>query len=329
MNGYEIYKHTIAHKLLYLHSNMANNTNTNNTQPQIKVTKLNNYEENYQHRVEEARHQEVKELRKELFVWALSLMVTVISPSLATGATFIAYALIDESHILTASTSFTVLLLFNALRFPINYFGRLLGRLAQALTSMERIASFLDRELRSRESSENDKLPSFEKKEKTSGHETVTEARHPIVGVRNASFRIGSQVSHGESSLPSEMLSTSRHQENGFEVSGIDFSLHRGEILALVGAVGSGKSTIINGLIAELPMAEGASLSLDGKLALVSQSAYILNRSLRDNILFGEPFEQERYEQVLETCCLWPDIELLGEAGDLTEIGKWRRCAFP
>jgi ATP-binding cassette, subfamily C (CFTR/MRP), member 1 len=47
-----------------------------------------------------------------------------------------------------------------------------------------------------------------------------------------------------------------------------------------------------------------------------------MNTTLRQNILFGEAFEQERYERVLEACCLWPDIDLLGDAGDLTEIGK-------
>ena len=284
---------------------------------------MNNYEENYQQRVEEARHKEVGELRKELFVWALSLVVTVISPSLAAGATFIVYALADESNVLTAAETFTVLLLFNALRFPINYFGRLLGRLAQALTSMERIADFLDREVRSEEhrlKAESNNLQSSENMEKS--EESFVEAGDSIVAVRNASFRIGSSNSVDPSSLSSEIVPKRRHQEGGFEVSGIDFTLQRGEILALVGAVGSGKSTIINGIIAELPMAEGGSISLDGKLALVSQSAYILNRSLRENILFGKPFEQDRYEKVLEACCLWPDIELLGEAGDLTEIGK-------
>ena len=275
--------------------------------------------------MEAARHQEVQELRKELFVWALSLMVTVISPSLAAGGTFIAYALIDESHILTASEVFTVLLLFNALRFPINYFGRLLGRLAQALTSMTRIATFLDRQVRAPESN----LPPYDRNEKSGDQDCLVEAAQPIVVVRDASFRIQTALSADLAALSSESPATSRHQESGFEVTGIDFSLDRGEILALVGSVGSGKSTIINGIIAELPMAEKGSLSLNGKLALVSQSAYILNRSLRDNILFGQPFEQERYEQVLEACCLWPDVELLGEAGDLTEIGKRCCCASP
>lgn len=94
---------------------------------QIKVTKLNNYEESYQKRITEARRKELATLRKELAVWALTLVLTVISPVVATCATFFLYILIDSSHVLTASRSFTVLLLFSALRFPISYAGRLLG----------------------------------------------------------------------------------------------------------------------------------------------------------------------------------------------------------
>ena len=283
---------------------------------QIKVTKLNNYEENYKQRVEEARHLEVAEVIKELFFWALSLVVTVVSPSLAAGATFIVYVLVDESNILTAADTFTVLLLFGALRFPINYFGRLLGRLAQALASLERIIEFLEREVRVCD--ESDAINGCRK----------TTSGGPLVEVHNATFRIGAikldEESLDTASLASERTSNSRRGEGGFAVSGIDVTLFRGEILGLVGAVGAGKSTIINGIIGELPMDEGGSISLNGKrLALVSQSAFVLNRSLRDNVLFGLPFEQDRYEDVLEACCLWPDIELLGEAGDLTDIGMF------
>jgi len=66
-------------------------------------------------------------LRKELAVWALTLVLIVVSPIIATAATFAVYVLIDEDNVLTASRSFSVLLLFSALRFPINFAGRLLG----------------------------------------------------------------------------------------------------------------------------------------------------------------------------------------------------------
>jgi len=66
-------------------------------------------------------------LRKELAVWAMTLVITVCSPVVATAFTFSVYVLMDEENILTASKTFSVLLLFAALRFPINYAGRLLS----------------------------------------------------------------------------------------------------------------------------------------------------------------------------------------------------------
>jgi ABC-type multidrug transport system fused ATPase/permease subunit len=111
----------------------------------IKVTKLNNYEGKYKQWIDASRLEELKLLRRELFVWAMTLVFTVCSPLLAAAATFVTHVLVDESHILTPAKSFTVLLLFAALRFPINYVGRLIGKLGQALEATKRIDSFLSR----------------------------------------------------------------------------------------------------------------------------------------------------------------------------------------
>jgi hypothetical protein len=93
----------------------------------MKVTKLNSYEDSYRSRITEARDNELSYLRQELAVWSMTLVLIVVSPMLATAATFSVFVLIDEGNILTASRSFSVLLLFSALRFPINFAGRLLG----------------------------------------------------------------------------------------------------------------------------------------------------------------------------------------------------------
>jgi ABC-type multidrug transport system fused ATPase/permease subunit len=197
---------------------------------QIKVTKLNHYEENYANRVDEARQKELGKLRSELFVWALSLVVTVISPTLASAATFIVYALVNENHILTAAETFAVLLLFNALRFPINYFGRLLGRLAQALNSMDRIAEYLDRV--SREDDEQSTTADAQDENPFSRSKQSS----PLLEVRNASFRIGPSRSNDELvSSDAHELAKGFNQTSGFEVSGIEFALHRGEMVGLVG----------------------------------------------------------------------------------------------
>lgn len=93
----------------------------------IKITKLNNYERNYLTRVGQVRDAELALLRKELALWAMTLVITVTSPVIAAWGVFSTYVLTSENNVLTASKTFSVLLLLAALRFPINYAGRLMG----------------------------------------------------------------------------------------------------------------------------------------------------------------------------------------------------------
>lgn len=254
------------------------------------------------------RHEELRLLRQELAIWAVTLMLTVISPVLATAGTFAVYVLIDEGNILTAAKSFSVLLLFSALRFPVNYAGRLLGKAAQALSALQRIEHFLDREIRSTATMDGKSRPKVE--------EAALDDEQPPLVVTKAAFRVGedklNEVSIGDTL-----------RGGSFTVSEFDFVVRRGEILAVCGPVGSGKSTLINGMINEAtPLSKETSVSTTGRVAYVPQTPFILNATLRDNILFGLPFDQSHYDRVLDACALRSDIIQLGVAGDLTEIGE-------
>lgn len=281
----------------------------------IKVTKLNNYESRYQKRIEDTRNRELKLLRKELFAWAMTLVVTVLSPVLASAATFATFVLVSEDNILTVSETFTVLLLFIALRFPINYAGRLIGRAAQALEACRRLSAFFSREVRGHlieNGSSNQAINSQTTQETTPAD---------ILRVENATFQIGSRALTGTNNeLDISDVDDSAHIN--FSLSDVNLSLAPGQILAVVGPVGAGKSTLINGIIGEVPVSPSTVICKEGKVAYASQIPFILNATLKDNILFGLPFDTERYEQVLDACCLRPDIEQLGEAGDNTQIGK-------
>ena len=285
---------------------------------QIKVTKLNNYEENYKDRIESARSEEHDLLRRELAWWAISLVVTVTSPVLASAGTFATFVLVSEDNILTSAQTFTVLLLFIALRFPIAYTGRLIGKASQALDSLRRIDEFVGRELRPDQSKDPEQNVS-------NGPETALKEDDdsPVLVVKNGVFRFGRSESL-ESEAPGESTHTSGASKNivGFEVSGIDFSLRRGQVLAVVGPVGSGKSTVINGIMGEVPSTPDTHVSTKGAVAYVSQTAFILNATVRANILFGLRYDDVWYNKVLDACCLRPDLEQLGEAGDLAEIGE-------
>jgi ABC-type multidrug transport system fused ATPase/permease subunit len=97
-------------------------------------------------------------------------------------------------------------------------------------------------------------------------------------------------------------------------------SIKPGEIVAVCGSVGSGKSTIINGIIRDAICLEG-SVEVGGSLAYVPQTSWIQHASVRDNILFGRPMDHERYRRAVFACALERDFEIL-EYGDMTEIGE-------
>lgn len=101
----------------------------------------------------------------------------------------------------------------------------------------------------------------------------------------------------------------------------VDVRVRTGELCAIVGPVGSGKSTLCSAILNECILGENSSINLNGAVAYVSQTAWILNRSVRENILFGLPYIESRYNRVIDSCCLRHDLTIL-EDGDLTEIGE-------
>lgn len=105
-----------------------------------------------------------------------------------------------------------------------------------------------------------------------------------------------------------------------FTVGRVDSQIQRGEVVCVCGPVGSGKTTLTSGILHELPAMVGTEMTIRGKIAFVPQAPFILNATLRENILFGEPYDAQIYDKVLDACNLRQDIEQLG--GDLIEIGE-------
>uniref|UniRef100_A0A669DKL9 ABC-type glutathione-S-conjugate transporter n=1 Tax=Oreochromis niloticus TaxID=8128 RepID=A0A669DKL9_ORENI len=100
----------------------------------------------------------------------------------------------------------------------------------------------------------------------------------------------------------------------------VNLDIEPGQLVAVVGAVGSGKSSLMSALLGEMHSTKGF-INIMGSLAFVPQQAWIQNATLKDNILFGSPHEEENFKKVIQACALAPDLELL-PGGDLTEIGE-------
>nr|APD26519.1 ATP-binding cassette transporter subfamily C member 1 X6 protein [Brachionus koreanus] len=182
---------------------------------------------------------------------------------------------------LNASTAFVSLTLFNTMRFPLIMFPNVITMLIQANVSMTRIRTFLLR----------DEIDSDQIK-----HEHV---EGEAVRFRNVD------------------LGWSETEKN---LHNLNFDIKKGELVAVVGSVGSGKSSLISGLLGEMYKFKGY-INVNGSTAYVSQQAWIQNTSLRNNILFGHEYERELYEKVISSCALVSDLDIL-PAGDQTEIGE-------
>lgn len=104
-------------------------------------------------------------------------------------------------------------------------------------------------------------------------------------------------------------------------LKGLTWRCGKGEFVAVVGKVGSGKSSLLKALLGELHLISG-SCSTTGSLSYsASIDSWILNSTLRDNITIGREFNERRYNEVLEACALLQDLDAL-PARDMTEIGE-------
>ena len=101
---------------------------------------------------------------------------------------------------------------------------------------------------------------------------------------------------------------------------GITLTIRKGEMLAITGAVGSGKSSLLTAILRELPLRKGT-LSIHGKVAYVPQIPWVFSGTARENILFGLPFHEEKFQRVVHVCGLVKDLSDFAR-GDLTEIGQ-------
>jgi len=141
----------------------------------------------------------------------------------------------------------------------------------------------------------------------------------------------------GSVDTSSDALSTSSvsTEESGIDkvpvitLRNITTHIRPGSLVAVVGSVGSGKSSLLSAILGEmesignskvhLPKTE-AEKNMDGFVSYCNQSPWVINDTLKGNILFGRPFDEERYQRILNVCALLDDIAVL-PAGDATEIG--------
>ena len=102
----------------------------------------------------------------------------------------------------------------------------------------------------------------------------------------------------------------------------INFEIKKGEFVCIIGEVGCGKSSLLQAILNNmLSLARGSKIYVNGSISYVAQIPWIRNATIKDNILFYQPYDEERYNKVIELSELKQDLDIF-EAGDLTEIGE-------
>jgi ABC-type multidrug transport system fused ATPase/permease subunit len=305
---------------------------TNEALQGIQSVKMFAWEENFAADVNKCRFTELSFLKRVAFLRGFSRAYITSLPGLVAVTSFVVYALAYSGAEITASTLFAALIAFDQLRFPLMFYPMALAQIAQASVSAGRVQKFLGmKEVGSGEQIGDGKY--LRSDEGAAGIIEVADATVfwsdpsvPLVGNTSIGETTHSRKSTGskdEKSAATELEALEGVTEVKYPkpvLQNVSLSVKPGELCAVVGRVGSGKSTLCSAILNETLLQKG-SISLKGKVAYASQSPWILNASLRDNILFGRPMDQERYNRVLQVCQLAHDLNMLDD-GDLTEIGE-------
>ncbi|XP_033725267.1 LOW QUALITY PROTEIN: multidrug resistance-associated protein 1-like [Pecten maximus] len=249
----------------------------------IKVLKMYAWETIFGNKLMSIRDTEIGFLKKYAIVTSFTVTLAIQNPFLLSLMVFLSYVIAKPSIHLDAATAFQVLSVVNFLRYTIAFVPYVITAIIQSRVSIGRIQKFL-----------------WAEDLNTDNHLSIFNTDHAI-SVDNASFTWD----------PESPVSTLRN---------IDMKVNEGELVAVVGLVGSGKSSLLSALLGEMSRIQGR-VKLKGTTAYVPQEAWIQNMTLKDNILYGSQYRYRRYRKVIKACQLLPDLGILS-AGDQTEIGQ-------
>ncbi|KAI0210104.1 Multidrug resistance-associated protein 1 [Lamellibrachia satsuma] len=255
----------------------------------IKALKLYAWENPFRDRVLRIRDKELHVLRTAALLNAGSAISWFMAPYLMALGSFAVYVLSSPDNVLDANKAFVSLSLFNIIRFSISYLPYTLSSGIQAAVSIGRIDEFLKSE-----ELDPDNLNHDEGK-----GECRNNARE-VITIDNGVF--------------------SWSQSEDPVLKNINLNVPRGSLVAIVGQVASGKSSLVSALLGEMQLVEGH-VNVNGSVAYVPQQAWIQNATVKDNILFSKDFRESRYQKVIDACALRQDVDIL-PAGDETEIGE-------
>ncbi|KAJ7612577.1 P-loop containing nucleoside triphosphate hydrolase protein, partial [Roridomyces roridus] len=260
----------------------------------LRMIKMFGWEGKMMDRIDGKRAEELVWIRKRRIIDLLSNLVNFLIPVATMCATYGTYTLVMKQP-LNASKVFSTMAIFDTLRESISQITDWLNPLVTAKVSMDRINEFLTK---------TELLDAFDEK-------AVPSVEEEQIGFRNATFTWSKEI---------DGTRNFRLTIKGKVI------FQRGRVNLVIGPTGSGKTSLLMALLGEmhwLPSSPESWFNIPrtGGIAYAAQESWILNETIRENITFDTPFDEERYRKVLYQCALEQDLSLF-QAGDQTEVGE-------
>ena len=272
----------------------------------IRQVKFSALEGQWQKKIRQVRENELGALWTSFFYDVFLMAIWILGPIAFSSVSLTVYAIINGG--LSASVAFTALSVFGALEMALAILPEIITNLLEAEVSANRIDAYMD---------------AAEKVANTIPGESIS--------FENAT------VAWPAEHHPEEEV---EEDEDRFQLRDLNFHLPKQGLSVISGRTGSGKSLLLASILGECDilggtvkvpvppaledrfdhLATSANWTIDDAIAYVAQIPWIENASIRDNILFGLPFNEPRYRKVLSACALEKDLEMLPD-GELTDIG--------
>ncbi|KAJ3006603.1 hypothetical protein HKX48_009558 [Thoreauomyces humboldtii] len=333
----------VVYKLAYksiIASRVATDSRTNITNEavqNIRVLKYFGWEDLYIGRIMAKRSEELRALVKFNIIWIGMEILRWAGTMGVIFVTFLWYTLIG-GHTFTPATAFTAIALLHQVGETINFLPAISMWILRGQVAFKRINDFLEEEdlerydadARNSYITDDGKLAIASGQFIYMGIDTSEKTAEKKVDKRKGWFRLPWKKAPviDEEAAPLLAAGTTESPAlptvNEFKLRNINVDFPLGKLSAVVGNTGAGKSSLLLGLLGEMRRVSGT-ISLpdprEGGVSFASQTAFMMNNTVKENILFGAEFDEERYEAVIDGCALRSDLASLPN-GSQTEIGE-------
>ncbi|KAH7033322.1 ATP-binding cassette transporter protein YOR1-like protein [Microdochium trichocladiopsis] len=301
----------------------------------VRFVKYFGWETAFMERLNTIRNSEIRAIQVLLAIRNAINAVSMSLPIYASMLTFVTYS--KTNNALAPAQVFSSLALFNGLRMPLNLLPLVIGQVTDAWQSIQRIQEFLlaeelgDVAVHDPGNSHAVELnnASFTWERATTQDPTASPV--PVGSDKNAAAagkgpKAGKAANNAKplkgpsTADESDTASTLVEEREPFKIQDLNLAVGRKELIAVIGSVGSGKTSLLAALAGDMRKTEGE-IVLGASRAFCPQYAWIQNATLRENILFGKDMDRAWYKEVIKACALQQDLDMLPN-GDATEIGE-------